>query len=231
MARARRRTGGSPAAGRTTECAPSAPTTTRARMLSSTSTSSAPRSTVRTRCRRSVAPARVACRTSRASRTSRGTTHTGRASGRPTSESPRLSSRRRSGVQPSSTSPAPTEVSASSTCGAMPSPQDLSRGKSARSRSSTRSEGSARSAPRAVAAPAGPAPTTARSHGGSVRSSCGTWRPVPRRSDRVPDSNRLNRRSGPCICCCAGQRKSQRRPVPGEASWLAWWNCGMDEPR
>ena len=52
---------------------------------------------------------------------------------------------------------------ASTTCGAMPSPQDLSRGKSERSSSSTRRDGSTRSAPSAAAAPAGPAPTTTRS--------------------------------------------------------------------
>ena len=54
-------------------------------------------------------------------------------------------------------------ASASSTCGAIPSPQLLSRGKSARSSSSTRRPGDAFSAPSAAHDPAGPAPTTTRS--------------------------------------------------------------------
>ena len=60
--------------------------------------------------------------------------------------SPRASSSRVSGVQPSSTPVTPIEASFSKQCGAMPSPQDLSRGKSDRSSSSTRSAGSACSA-------------------------------------------------------------------------------------
>ena len=77
-------------------------------------------------------------------------TCTGRAIVRATRVSPRASSSVRSGVQPSPTSCTPTAARASKTCGAMPSPQHLSRGKSDRSSSSTRSAGSAASAPSAV---------------------------------------------------------------------------------
>src|SRR5690242_2706158 len=66
------------------------------------------------------------------------------------------------------TSPTPSRDSTSRTCGAMPSPQGLSRGKSARSSSSTDAPGRTRSADSAAALPAGPAPTTMRSQ------SCGT---------------------------------------------------------
>ena len=73
------------------------------------------------------------------------------------------SSRCCSGVQPSAASSTPTARSTSRTWGAMPSPQHLSRGKSARSSSSTRRSGVSARAPSAVAAPAGPAPTITRS--------------------------------------------------------------------
>src|SRR3954468_15416800 len=57
--------------------------------------------------------------------------------------------------------PRPARTSRAS--GAMPSPQPLSRGKSARSTTSTRADGSARRAAAAQAAPAGPPPTTTTS--------------------------------------------------------------------
>ena len=71
--------------------------------------------------------------------------------------------------------------SASTTCGAMPSPQDLSRGKSARSSSSTRSDGSAASAPSAVAAPAGPGADDDEVPVGPSRRSRGAPPPAARR--------------------------------------------------
>ena len=132
-------------------------------MRPSTTTCSPTRSSCDTRCRRRTAPAATARSTSRASKTSRGITQTGRASRPVTRCSSRDSSRCSSGVQPSVTSSTPTERSTSITCGAMPSPQHLSRGKSARSSSRTRRSGDSARAPSAVAAPAGPAPTTTRS--------------------------------------------------------------------
>ena len=168
-----------PAAGRPRrarrECAPSAPTTTPGRQ----------RRRRRPRRRSGVDRAHPvpdaarrrrpgAASTSRASKTARGIDP-----GRPG----HLAGRRRDAPAPAAAgAPAPsrrarrstpTSASRSSTCGAMPSPQDLSRGKSARSSSSTRSDGSARSAPRAAAAPAGPAPrrqVPGRRHRGATSS-------------------------------------------------------------
>src|SRR5687767_5562738 len=57
----------------------------------------------------------------------------------------------------------PSSSSTSNASGAMPSPHTLSRGKSARSRTSTRALGAASRAAAAHAAPAGPPPTTTTS--------------------------------------------------------------------
>ena len=94
---------------------------------------------------------------------------------RSTPTSPRVSANRRTGVQSSTMPVTPTPASRSSTCGAIPSPQALSRGKSCRSSISTERLGSAASAPSAAEAPAGPAPTTTRSHTGTSRRSLPVW--------------------------------------------------------
>ena len=90
--------------------------------------------------------------------------------GRRTTDSRQAISRVDTGAHPAWRSTTPTSRRASNTCGAIPSPQHLSRGKSSRSSSRTRSAGSARNAPSAALAPAGPAPTTTRSHVSSVMS-------------------------------------------------------------
>src|SRR5829696_8636828 len=69
----------------------------------------------------------------------------------------------------------PSAASSSRPCAAIPSPHALSRGKSARSSSSTRASGRAWTAASAAADPAGPPPTTTRSHVSSL-----TARSLPR---------------------------------------------------
>lgn len=105
----------------------------------------------------------LAASTSRESNTARGTARAGRRIVPRVNRSPRASSRSGTGVQSSTMCPSPNLSSTPSTCGAMPSPHALSRGKSARSRSRTRASGRSCTAARAAVAPAGPAPTTTRS--------------------------------------------------------------------
>ena len=176
-----------PSAARTAEWAPSAPTTTWARTPATTGSpgteGSPPSGTVidRTRRRSSVAPRATAASTSRASRTRRGTTRFGRAV-RPASHGPPgYPSSSRSTVGQSSSRPrTPRRASTSRTCGATPSPHDLSLGNSARSSSTTRAPGRAARTARAAAAPAGPAPTTATSASWSVGRAGGVGRRLGR---------------------------------------------------
>ena len=171
-----------------------------------------------TRCRRSVAPAATARSTRRASRTSRGTTCTGR------SIAPRPARRRgraRGRAAASSRPPRrrrrrwPARRARAARCRPR---SDLSRGKSLRSSSSTRSDGSSARAPSAAAEPAGPAPTTTTSHASrspAARPADGVASVEPARS-RCRAVSRRPRRAG-----CAGRA----RPRPGRAR-CRWWRDG-----
>jgi hypothetical protein len=108
------------------------------------------------------------------------------------------------GTRSASTWRGPSRASSSSACGAMPSPQALSRGKSLRSRSSTRAPGRVRSADMAAAEPAGPAPTITTSHTVTGCRSC----PIPARP------------AGPACC------PASARPVTASSSATTWGPCG-----
>src|SRR5919206_2923312 len=167
----------SPSARRTTDSAPSAPTSTPARTVPSTVTPSASATRVRTVDRRNSAPAARAAASSRASNTSRGTTDDGRCVSRSTTAPPgeRSESRGTGGypeVTAAGSTPRPARTSSAS--GATPSPHTLSRGKSARSSTST--EAPLRRAASAAADPAGPPPTTTTSQRCTLRPPAGARR-------------------------------------------------------
>ena len=134
--------------------------------------------------------------------------------------SPRLSSRRRSGAQPSTTSAAPTAASTSKTCGAMPSPQDLSRGKSARSSSSTRSagrraarRGRRRHRPARRRRPRGPSPSLARGRligPTPARRRRPARSPTAARNGAAPRPTRASARRAPRPATSASHRERDR---------------------
>ena len=161
-------------------------------------------------------------------------------SARSTPRAPRRSRSRGTGVQSSTTTVTPASSRRSMTCGAMPSPQDLSRGKSARSSSATRSDGSTRRAPIAVAAPAGPAPTIARSQvvmrrdrQRAARRRRGRWRrgverrlprparrrrPAPRRARAPPPPTRPALPDGPSAAVTEAADEQHGRDDPAAAA-------------
>ena len=94
----------------------------------------------------------------------------------------------------------PSSASTSSACAAMPSPHALSRGKSARSSSSTLAP--ARRAASAAAAPAGPAPTTTTSNSSPIAPlppADATAPAPPRRSTCAAGIDRRDRRHPPSL--------------------------------
>ena len=171
--------------GRTTECAPSAPTTTRARDLA---VEHAPR-------RRDLEPAHPVPPQHGARRDGAldqpGVEDLARDDVHRPRHRPGDHGRRRGPARGAAAAPSRRRrrarrrsASASRTCGAMPSPQHLSRGKSARSSSSTRSAGSAASAPSAARRrpgrrPRRPGPRTPRPSQASPRAATTSSRAMP----------------------------------------------------